>query len=438
MRVTLTPMETGRAEPRGLATQGSGWSSTWGDRSSTQVSRSTTVLQESDRGADAPQVDLLGGSSDPALAAPACGPSTLTRMPVERGVSSWLDHLSRADLDHGSLHRMIAEGVRGVGAAQSELADTLEVCAAHDEQLRWLLATGCTAPEAYWDITVADTKAACALMRPVYEMSQGTDGFVSLQVAPAHTRRTRATTATICGLHRRIDRPNLLVAIPATASGVQALQATVSAGCNINATSIFSLARYAAVIEAYQTGLEAFVALCGDPTTVHGLASFSLSRLDAEVDRRVELLGGRGAPELRGLAATAQAILACQLFEEQFSTQRWARLARRGATPQRLAWVCAGTDPDNDHAQQYLDAVSVRNTVQVLSASTVATVNDRSLGDPPPRISATDAAGVVSALAELRIDLDDVAAALERQSSSLAQHSLADALDQVCEGSGQP
>ena len=133
-------------------------------------------------------------------------------------------------------------------------------------------------------------------MRPIYEMSQGTDGFVSLQLTADNTHRTPEAMATICQLHRRIDRPNLFVAIPATDSGVQTLQATVGAGCNINATSIFSLARYAAVIEAYQSGLEAFVARGGDPTTVYGLASFSLQSVDAEVDRRIEHLVGEVAP----------------------------------------------------------------------------------------------------------------------------------------------
>jgi transaldolase len=299
------------------------------------------------------------------------------------------------------------------------------------------MSTGCTAQEAYWELAATDAQAACAILRPVYEMSHGTDGFVSLQVAPAHPRRARATMATICQIYRRIDRANLLVAIPATPSGVQALQATVSAGCNINATSIFSLARYASVVEAYQSGLEAFVAHGGDPTTVYGLATFSLSPVDAEADRRIEQLGDQGALELRGLAAVAQAVLAYRLFEEQFSTERWARLARRGATPQRLAWANTGTDLETDRTRQYLDALSVPHTVQLLSASTVATLNRIGLGVPAPVFEAREAAGVVSALAALHIDLDEVAAVLEKRTSVLAQDSLTDALDRLSTESGQ-
>ena len=153
---------------------------------------------------------------------------------------------------------MVAAGVRGIGAGRTELAYALEPSAAYDDQLAWLRDRGCTAQEAYWEMATTDAQGACAILRPIYEMSQGTDGFVSLQLTADNTHRTPEAMATICQLHRRIDRPNLFVAIPATDSGVPTLQATVGAGCNINATSIFSLARYAAVIEAYQSGLEAF------------------------------------------------------------------------------------------------------------------------------------------------------------------------------------
>jgi len=159
--------------------------------------------------------------------------------------------------------------------------------------------------------------------------------------------------------------------------------------------------------------------------------------VDAEVDRRIAELGARGPLELRGLAAGSQATLACQLFEDQFSTERWARLARQGATPQRLVWDCTGTDPEADDIQPYFDALSVPNTVQLLSASSVATLNKRGLMEPAPRINPPEAAGVVSNLAALGIDLDKVAAALERQSSALAQDSLADALDRLSAKSWQ-
>jgi transaldolase len=438
--MTLTPQQTMWSEQMHLPTRRWEWPSPWIDRPSTQETESATPMHGSTcEGADAPQVAFDGGSREPSMltARPVCGPSALIRMYVERGVSPWVDHLSRDDLLNGTLSRLIAAGVRGIGDSQAGLTRSRELSAGYEEQLSWLMGTGCTVQQAYWELAATDAQAACALLGPVYEMSQGTDGFVSVQATPARPRRTHASMAAICQLHRRIDRPNVLVAIPATASGVQALRATVSAGCNINATSIFSLARYEEVVDAYQTGLEAFVARGGDPTTVHGLASFSLSPVDAEVDRRIEELGTRGPLELRGLAAVSQAALAYQVFEDQFSTERWARLARRGATPQRLVWACTGTDPESDHIQPYVDALSVPNTVQLLSASTVATLNKRGLKEPAPRINPPEAADVVSNLAALGIDLDDVAAALERQSSALAQDSLADALDRLSTRSWQ-
>jgi len=267
--MTLTPQQTRWSEQTHLPTPSWEWPSPWIDRPSTQVTESTPPLHGSTRGdADAPQVALESGSRDPSTLTtrPVCGPSALTRMYVERGVSPWLDHLTRDDILNGTLSRLIAAGVRGVGDGQAGLARAREVSAGYDEQLSWLMGTGCTAQEAYWELAATDAQAECALLGPVYEMSQGTDGFVSVPVAPAQPRRTHASVAAICQLHRRIDRPNLLVAIPATTSGVLALRATVSAGCNVNATSIFTLARYAAVVDAYQTGLEAFVARGGDPT----------------------------------------------------------------------------------------------------------------------------------------------------------------------------
>ena len=409
------------------------WPTPWIAPPSTEVTVSTIVEAGDDRGDHVLQsADGVGSRERPNHApTTARGPSTLTRMHVERAVSPWLNHFSREDVLTGGLSRMVTAGVRGVGASQTELNRAIGVSTSYDEQLSWLLATGCTAQQAYWELAAADTQAACAVLQPVYEVSQGTDGFVSLQVAPANAHGTYATMTRICQLYRRIDRANFLVAIPATAPGAQALQATVSAGCNSNATAIFSLARYASVIDAYQSGLETFIARGGDPTTVHGVASLSLGPVDAEVNRRIDLLGDRAAVELRGLAALAQSILAYRLFEERFSSQRWARLAKRGATPQRLAWSSMETDPGTGCTMPYLDVLNLPNTAQLLSASRLATLNRTGLGISAPMFEAREAAGVVSALAALRIDLNDVAAELEKQDSQLVQQSLADALDRL-------
>ena len=359
------------------------------------------------------------------------GPSALTRLHVERDVSPWLDRLSRHDLLDGTLARMVSAGVRGVGAGQTELTHALEATAADDEQLLWLLRTGCSAGQAYWELAATDSQAACATLRSVYELSHGADGFVSLQTAPVTPRRTRASTAMICQLHQRIDRPNLLIAVPATAAAVPTLRASVSAGCNVATTSLFSLARYAEVIDAYQSGIETLLGRGGDPSTVHSVASFSLALLDAEVDGRLDQLGADVAPELRGLAATAQATLARRVFDEQFSTARWARLAKRGATPQRLAWATSETD-SGINPLRYLDAMSAPNTIQLLDAQTVASLHDTAgLGVTAPRVDVRDAARVWSDLAASGASLDDLGIVLEKRAAARADASLDDALDHL-------
>ena len=251
-------------------------------------------------------------------------------------------------------------------------------------------------------------------MRPVYETSQGEDGFVSIEVAPTLANRSRGAMAGARRLHQRISRPNLLVAIPATSLGVAAAQAAISSGRNINATSILSISRYSAVIDAYQSGLETFIDRGGDPSTVHGVASFSLRAVDVEVDRRLESMGDSRALSLRGLAAVAQAKLAHRLFEDRFSTDRWARLAGRGARPQRLLWASADTDQATQ-STSYVAELVAPNTVHTLSESMVAALTRNGVGAPTLAIGVREAAGVLSNLAQLGIDLDEIGLVLEKR-----------------------
>jgi transaldolase len=335
---------------------------------------------------------------------------------------------------------MVAAGVRGVTANPTVLARALEVSAEYDEQLSWLLSTGCTVEETYRELAATDVLAACTVLETLYQTSQAMDGFVSIEVAPDLARRTRGAMAAARRLHQRIDRPNLLVAVPATPRGIPALQAMISSGRNINATSIFSLDRHSAVIDAYLAGLETFIAQGGDPATVHGVASFSLSPVDAEVDRRLEQLGGRRASELRGLAAVAQATLAYRLFEERFSTERWTRLAPRGGTPLRLLWTSAHTSPTTDapttaetdtevghgseRISRYVEALTMPNTAHALSESTVMALMANGAQTDTISVDPREAAGVMSELGALGIDLDKVAVSLEAQYAEKAQHCL--------------
>jgi transaldolase len=311
-------------------------------------------------------------------------PTALLRLFVEQGQSPWLDHLTRADLEDGSLSRMVAAGIRGVTAHLTALATPIEV---------------------------ADVLSACAILRPVHVSSHGLDGYVSVEVS-ASALGARATAASARELHERIARPNLLVAVPATPQGLRVVRSMISIGANVDATSIFSVARYSGAIDAYLSGLEALVAAGGDPATVNGVATFSVAAVDEEVDKRLDTLAHDRGSELRGVAGVAQARLAYRLFQERFSTERWARLAHRGANPQRLLW---SSDPDHrpDGQTGYVDELIGPDTVHAMSRSTVAAFEDRGVVDRTLDAGSGEAAWALSKLGALGVDLDEVATALE-------------------------
>ena len=201
-------------------------------------------------------------------------------------------------------------------------------------------------PDAYWDLVITDVVDACAELRTTYDESARTDGFVSIEVAPELAHDSDATCGAARVLHERIPRPNLFVKIPATAEGVPAIRTMVSEGRSINVTLVFSLMRYAEVIDAYLDELEMLESAGGDLSSVHSVASFFVSRVDTEVDHRLAAIGTDEAVALRGRAAIAQAKLAYTRFGEQFSGARWDRLAHRGAHVQRLLWASTSTkDP---------------------------------------------------------------------------------------------
>lgn len=440
--MTITPRQDRQTGTAGAGTERRAWPSPWVDVPPSALSEPRLAVNADDRWAGLSSAASEASAPERPLSAPGTatgphrGPSPLLRMYVERGQSPWLDHLTREAVTSGRLSRMVAAGVRGVTADPTALAKALDVSAEYDEQLSWLFSTGCTEEEAYREVAATDVQAACAVLHPVHQTSQAVDGFVSIEVAPALARRTRGAMAAARRLHQRIDRPNLMVAIPATPQGIPAVHAMVSAGSNINAISIFSIDRYSTVIDAYLSGLETFVAQGGDPATVHGVASLSLGPVDAEVDRRLDGQGGRRAFELRGLAGVAQATLAYRLFEERFSTERWARLANQGGTPQRLMWTSAQTNPTTDpktgvetssaadHIGRYVEDLIMPHTIQALSESTVAAMMENGAGTGVLGLGTREAAGVLSDLGAAGIDLDDVGLMLETQTANNAQHSL--------------
>ena len=271
----------------------------------------------------------------------------LERLYTYQRQSPWLDNLTRPYLRDGTLAAFVAAGIRGVTANPTILAKAIQASDLYDAQFFALTAGGYSVEDAYWELAVHDVTDALAALRPTYDNSHGSDGFVSIEVAPELARDTTATIAAAARLHERIARPNLLVKIPATAEGIPAIEATIGRGLSINVTLIFSLSRYEQVIEAYLHGLETLAGRGGVLAAVRSVASFFVSRVDTHVDHRLEQIGGADALALRGRAGIAQARLAYQMFRERFAGPRWERLAALGAHPQPPLWVSTSTkDPD--------------------------------------------------------------------------------------------
>jgi len=337
----------------------------------------------------------------------------LQRLYAEQGQSPWLDNLTRGYLRDGTLARMVRDGIRGVTANPTIFARAIEGSADYDEQFASLTAVGVPVEDAYWELVIADVTAALAVLRPVYDTAAGTDGFVSVEVAPELAREIDATIAAARALHERIDEPNLFVKIPATAEGVPAIEAMIAEGRSINITLIFSLARYAEVIEAYLRGLESFVDGGGDPSTVHSVASFFVSRVDTEVDRRLDALGTDEALGLRGRAAVAQAKLAYALFERQFSGARWQRLSHLGAHRQLPLWASTSTKNPAYPDTRYIDELIGPDTVNTLPETAIAAFEDHGTLARTIDAGLEDASDVMRRLAAVGVDMDDVGLTLE-------------------------
>jgi transaldolase len=349
----------------------------------------------------------------------------------EQGQSPWLDNLTRVYLRDGTLGRLVAGGIRGVTANPTILARAIEGSDAYDQQFATLMAQGRPVVDPYWDLVVDDIVDGLGVLRPIYDASGGTDGFVSIEVAPEIAHDARATIAAARHLHQRIARPNLLVKIPATGEGVPAIQAMIAEGRSINITLVFSLARYAEVIEAYLAGLETLARRGGDLASVHSVASFFVSRVDTEVDRRLDAVGTSDALALRGQAAVAQAKLAYRLFCDRFTGERWQRLAAHGARPQRPLWASTSTKNPSYPDTLYVDALIGPDTVNTLPEATIAAFEDHGTIARTIDRGVDDAGAVMRALAEVGVDMDDVGRVLEDQGVASFHQSFLHVLDSL-------
>jgi len=339
----------------------------------------------------------------------------LHRLHSEHGQSPWLDNINRRYLRDGTLARLVADGIRGVTANPTIFAKAISGSADYDEQLASSIAAGGSVEEAYWDLVVTDINDALDVLRPVFDASGGADGFVSVEVAPELADDAPATIAAARLLHTRIDAPNLFVKIPATAEGVVAIEAMIAEGRNINVTLIFSLTRYTEVAEAYLSGLETFVAAGGDPSTVHSVASFFVSRVDSEVDLRLDALGGADARALCGRAGVAQAKLAYRLFHDRFAGARWDRLSALGAHRQRPLWASTSVKNPAYPDTLYVDSLIGPDTVTTLPEDTIDRYEDHGTLARTVDVDVDEADETMRHLDALGIDMEAVGATLERQ-----------------------
>jgi transaldolase len=344
---------------------------------------------------------------------------------IEFGQSPWYDNLTRT-LARGGLQQLIDEhGIRGVTSNPTIFEKAMATGTDYDEQLRELARRGASTEEAYWALVERDIADAADLFAPLHEQWQGQDGFVSIEVDPDLAHDTEGTLAQAWELFTRLGRKNVMVKIPATREGLPAISQSIAAGLNINITLIFALERYQEVIEAYLEGLEQRVEQGKDISRIASVASFFVSRVDTETDRRLP----EGHP-LRGRAAVANAKLAYQVFLERFAGPRWDDLASAGAQLQRPLWASTSTKNPAYSPTLYVDKLVGRHTVNTLAQASIEALPEHADALRPDTVleGVDGARAVINELAGAGVDFNDVTATLEREGVAAFSGSYHDAL----------
>ncbi len=372
----------------------------------------------------------------PPIATPASdSPASdrLARLSAE-GVAIWLDDLSRARLTSGNLAELVRNRhVVGVTSNPTIFDKALSKGSAYDEQIADLALRGVTVGEASRAITTYDIRWACDVLRPVYDATGGVDGRVSLEVDPRIAKdESGKTVAEARGLWWMVDRPNLFIKIPATQQGLPAITQCLSEGISVNVTLIFGLDRYADVIDAFMSGMEKAAAAGHDLSKLASVASFFVSRVDTEVDSRLDKIGTPEAAALRGTAAIANARLAYELYEQKFATSRWEALAAAGANRQRPLWASTSAkDPAYDDTRYVVELVAP-GTVNTMPEATIeATADHAPLRGDTVRGTYDEARKVFADLEALGIAYDDVTAVLESEGVDKFSASWAELLDTI-------
>jgi transaldolase len=351
----------------------------------------------------------------------------------EAGVSIWLDDLSRQRITSGNLADLIAHRhVVGVTSNPTIFSHALEHAEDYDDQIRELAARGASVEEAVREITVADVQQACDVFSGTWETTGGLDGRVSLEVDPRLAHDCDATLAQAAELWKMVDRPNLMIKIPATEEGLPAITGALADGISVNVTLVFSVERYREVMAAFFAGLEQASANGHDLSSIASVASFFVSRVDTEVDKRLDAIGTEQALALRGQAAVANARLAYAAYQEEFATPRWARLHEAGARPQRPLWASTGVKNPEYPDTKYVTELIAPGVVNTMPEKTLLALADH--GEVPgDQVSGTAEASqrVFDELATVGVDLDDVFAVLEREGAEKFQASWSELAETV-------
>jgi transaldolase len=348
---------------------------------------------------------------------------------LENGQSPWIDYISRPFVEEGDLKGLVDDGIVGVTSNPTIFQGAIADGTAYDEQLREVLQSENDPKEVFLALAREDIKHACDILREVFDRGDSTrDGWVSLEVDPNLAMDTASTVEEAKRIHALIEKPNLFVKIPGTEPGLQAIEDTIAAGIPVNVTLLFSLQRHREAAEAYLRGLRRLREDGGDLSTVASVASFFVSRVDTEADKRLDKLGGHD--ELKGKLAIANAKLAYQTYKELFSGSDWEELEAVGASPQRCLWASTSTKNPEYRDVLYVEELIGPNTVNTMPRETIEHFQDHGRVEPTLERDVDGAKRTLDAFAEAGIDYDDVVAVLERE----GVEKFADSFKQLLDG----
>ena len=332
---------------------------------------------------------------------------------ADHGQSVWIDYLSRPFVQDGDLAGLVEQGIKGVTSNPTIFQGAIAEGDAYDDQIREIVASGESEPkEIFIALAADDIRDALDLLRPVYDEGNGKDGYVSFEVDPNLAHDTQGTCEEAKRLHGLVDKPNLFIKIPATKEGLPAIEETIAAGIPVNVTLIFSLERHREVAEAYIRGLQRLADEGGDLTRVASVASFFVSRVDTEADKRLD---EAGKPELKGKLAIANAKLAYQTYKEVFAGEQWEALEAKGATKQRCLWASTSTKNEDYRDVIYVEELVGSDTVNTMPRATVEAVLDHGEIRDSLEEDVEGARKLLDDLAEAGIDYDDVVETLEKE-----------------------